>query len=190
MKGLFKACLKTLRTFPWVDDTESDRTVSGLRNWAMESPGVIVNSQQASTRLISGQNNRMEKGECALVLVRANVRWNHTGLFVKKGEEYQFFVLPDQWWLDAGIPSTADGYRCPLIEWWMSLGKNLKHLPEAKWMALGGAIGEDDTTAFLIGKSRSDTIDRDGELICFANDARWFFWNNIGRIWVSILRVN
>jgi hypothetical protein len=156
----------------------------------MEPPGVIVNTQQTSIRVISPQNNRMEKGECALVLVAANVRWSHTGLFVKTGEEYQFFVLPGQWWLDAYIPSTADGYRCSLIEWCMSLGKNWKHLPEAKWMALGGAIGENDSTAFLIGESRAHTIDHDGELICFANDARGFFWNDVGHMWVSILRVN
>jgi hypothetical protein len=156
----------------------------------MEPPGVIVNIQQAATRLISQQNERMEKAECALVLVRANVRWSHTGLFVKSKEEYKFCVLPGQWWLDAGIPSTAAGYRYPLIEWYMSLAKNLKHLPEAKWMALGGAIGENDSTAFLIGESRAHTMDRDGELICFANDARWFCRNNVGHMWVFVLRVN
>ena len=30
-----------------------------------------------------------------------------------------------------------------------SLAKNLKHLPEEKWMALGAAIDETDSTAFL-----------------------------------------
>ena len=62
----------------------------------------------------------------------------------------------------------------------MSVAKNLSHLPEAKWMALGATIGENDTTAFLIGELRvgelrARTFDLDGELICFANDARWFF---------------
>ena len=105
-EDLFTACVKTLRRFPWVDEeNESDLTASSIRNCAKESPGMIVNTQQKSTRLFSQQKNRIENGECALFLVKANVRWNHTGLFVKKGEEYQFFVLPGQWWLDTGIPS-------------------------------------------------------------------------------------
>jgi len=155
----------------------------------MKPLGVILNTEQLSTRPISSEHNRLEKGESALVFVEASIRWSYTGLSVKKGEEYEFSVLPGQWWLDAGIPSTATGYRCPLIEWLMSLAKNLKHLPAEKWMALGGSIGEDDSTAFLIGESRAQPIDRDGELICFANDARGFFWNNVGHMWTLILRV-
>jgi hypothetical protein len=59
----------------------------------------------------------------------------------------------------------------------MSLAKNLKHLPGEKWMALGGTIGEADKTAFLVGDSARHIMETEGEITCFANDAKRFFWN-------------
>jgi hypothetical protein len=111
-------------------------------------------------------------------------------LYVRKGEEYQFLPLPGQYWLDLIIPATSVGYSFALTEWYMSLAKNLKHLPGAKWMALGAAIGEADTTAFLVADSARHIMDAEGEVTCFANDAKGFFWNNFGHIWVSIFRVS
>ena len=153
-----------------------------------ETIGIISNRRQVVTLIVSSKLNRLQQGDSAVVLVRANVRWNHTGLYVKKGEEYQFLPLPGQYWVDLIIPATAEGYSLALTEWYMSLAKNLKHLPGQKWMALGGAIGEVDKTAFLIGDSAQYAMETEGEIICFANDAKGFFWNNIGQMWVSIFR--
>jgi hypothetical protein len=66
----------------------------------MEKIGIIANRQQAVTRIVSPKLNRLEQSDSAVVLVRANVRWNHTSLHVKKGEEYQFLPLPGQCWVD------------------------------------------------------------------------------------------
>ena len=53
LEDLFTACVKTLRRFPWVDENKSDLTASSIRNCAKESPGMILNTQQKSTRLFS-----------------------------------------------------------------------------------------------------------------------------------------
>jgi hypothetical protein len=156
----------------------------------METIGIIANRQQAVTRIVSPKLNRLEQSDSAVVLVRANLRWNHTSLYVKKGEEYQFLPLPGQCWVDLIFPATPKGYSFALTEWYMSLAKNLKHLPGEKWMALGGAIGEADKTAFLVGDSVRHTMETEGEVTCFANDAKGFFWNNFGHMWVSICRVS
>ena len=72
----------------------------------------------------------------------------------------------------------------------MSLAKNLKHLPGEKWMALGAAIGETDSSAFLVGNSARHIMDAEGEITCFANDAKGFFWDNFGYLWIFIFRVS
>ena len=41
-------------------------------------------------------------------------------------------------------------------------------------------------TLFLVGKNKTFTAPATGELVCFANDAMGLYWNNEGRINVTV----
>ena len=71
----------------------------------------------------------------------------------------------------------ADGKRIPPVSpkgwerWYLRPFAYLKRVRSAHWYELTGAVGDPFKQTFAIGLARKVTIDSDGELFLFANDA-------------------
>ena len=46
------------------------------------------------------------------------------------------------------------------------------------------------TRRFRVGSHLDFTATHDGELVCFANDADWLYWNNEGQLRVDVTRTS
>lgn len=129
-------------------------------------------------------------GDSAVVQVRAHLPVNQTHLKVMQGTRYQFIVPPCQFWIDFFIRATAAGYRRSPIWFTQELFRGLKPLPTNNWFALVGAIDHPNNCPFLVGEETEPiSMQANGMLILFANDAKGFYWNNFGSLLVAITRV-
>ncbi len=132
---------------------------------------------------------RLRPGESALVPIVAREKWNGTGIAARKGQQYEFTVLPGQKWNDAWVSTDADG-RSPLYyRFYLSLFNPLKRCQAAPWFSLIGSIGQEPGQGFLIGAHREVTMTGEGMLNCYANDVPGFYGNNSGVLWTLIKRV-
>ncbi|NJK90351.1 MAG: hypothetical protein HC904_00070 [Blastochloris sp.] len=120
--------------------------------------------------------------------VWAEKKWNPSGLLIEQGGIYEFRteVLEDL--SDASIPCTPDGFDSVNIL--MTLTEWLRRAPSDKWFCLMGTQNFKMTTAFTIGSARRDyKANHSGELMCFVNDVSGFYFNNKGRISVTVIRI-
>ena len=97
------------------------------------------------------------------------------------GERYRFEAAGV--WYDAAIRTDAAGYPSPTP--FFRLLARFRRRPRDTWFALIGAIGQDESTTFLIGKGGEMDITADGILHCYANDLSSFYGNNSG--WLTDL---
>lgn len=131
---------------------------------------------------------------------------NATHLSVKRGEKLHFEVIgsspackdgghadprlvacdqPDcaNWADGRQRPNDANGWECLLLRPFFFL----KRVRSAHWYELTGAVGHDPfLQTFAIGKENDATIEANGELFLFANDASWRYPNNYGSLRVRI----
>jgi hypothetical protein len=126
---------------------------------------------------------RLAAGDERTVRVCARPHWNHTGIAVKPGEVYELTAHGS--WSDASHTVTAAGYE---------IGKLAPFRPfrrrrDAPWFELIGALGESERSTFRIGEHASIPFDASGELVLYANDASFMYWNNCGSIDVVVRRV-
>ena len=125
------------------------------------------------------------------VQVHSRKIWNATGIEVAAGERYAFRAQGE--WTDFTIDASPKGYatmEAPgLSRKFLSFFEHARRMPGANWFALIGAIGQDETSAFLIGERREDwEATGNGELMCFANDVRMAYFNNCGSVTLTITR--
>lgn len=66
--------------------------------------------------------------------------------------------------------------------------ENLRTRKE-NWFALVGCIGQTSETAFLIGEEWEDVAQAFGELCCYANDLNNMYWNNWGKLTLTIKEI-
>ncbi len=116
--------------------------------------------------------------------------WNHTGILLKSDSIYKLEVIPaDQVWYDGHKlpPFTADGKMLPYLALWYPFIR----MPFVKWFALLGCIDKKRSTYFKIGTVCDNySPEIDGELICFANDARRFYkHNNEGQMELTVTKI-
>lgn len=123
---------------------------------------------------------QLEKGESTSVQILASKKWNDTGLEVAAGETYDFTAAGT--WTDLVFTHNADGGT----NWYMNLFNNKKRSTAHLWFALMGSI--DQSIPFLIGTSSTIRFTSSGTLYCFANDANGFYWNNCGKLTLTITR--
>lgn len=109
--------------------------------------------------------------------------WVDTGVRVVAGWSYQLTATGR--WRDAGIDTDAAGYRSanPFQRW----TERWRRQPDAPWFTLVGAIDRRNETQFVIGSGLVWQATTSGTLTCFANDLRWFYFNNAGCV---LLRVD
>jgi len=121
-------------------------------------------------------------GQSLNLNVFAKDYWTPSNLMVNTGEVYQFSSTGI--WLDWFIFCNANGYSI----FYMNLLNGLKRAPNGQWFELAGAVNQ--SNPFAIGKNNTITITNSGSLDLFANDANGFYWNNFGKVNVTITRVN
>lgn len=116
------------------------------------------------------------------VEIDSRAAWVDTGVCVIAGRSYLLSVTGR--WSDAGIDTDAAGYRSAnVFQRWT---ERWRRQPDAPWFALVGAIDKRKPTQFVIGRRLVLQATASGELTCFANDLRWFYFNNSGGV---VLRV-
>jgi hypothetical protein len=125
---------------------------------------------------------KLEPNQSLTLEILAQTPWNETELDVLPGETYLFAAEGS--WMDWGLKKTADGYA----NWYMNLYNRLKRVEEAKWFELIGS--PDKINFYRIGSKSTTTFREAGTLCFFANDARCFYWNNSGKIFLKITRVS
>ncbi|KAA9332051.1 hypothetical protein F0P96_11200 [Hymenobacter busanensis] len=127
----------------------------------------------------------LAQGQSLETTVQARLPWNATGAYLLRGHRYRLSVPPGQTWLDAHIESGPEGQPGQGIQ---RLAGWLRRAP-FPWFALVGAIGPDGPP-FLIGSGVAEFRPAaDGELLCYANDARLFYGNNHGTMRLLITRL-
>ena len=132
-------------------------------------------------------------GETAndIPLVCARHPWNSSGLKLVAGGQYRFEVTNVSDWRDFFIKSTpGEGhlkfrwlFNIPPIRW-------LRQFKGSDWFTLIGSIDKKKDSFFFIGNRLDYVPDLTGELFTFANDAPWFYWNNHGRLRLTVTRLS
>jgi hypothetical protein len=132
------------------------------------------------------QLNPLKSGQSKSFVVDAAKLWNPSGIALERGRVYDVNVEGDQTWKDWCIPTDADGYTREALRPF----EFLKRVPDQNWLKLIGAIGRDGRTPIIIGSGMTNfSPSKSGELLCFANDLAWMYWNNCGSIRVTVTRI-
>jgi hypothetical protein len=118
--------------------------------------------------------------------IPARKTWVGTGVELEAGATY--LLTARGTWIDWWRPATAAGYRSP--NGFMKLAERRRRVPDSLWFALIGTLGRDMSTAFVIGEECQFIPRTSGELVCFANDVRGFYWNNRGKVDLFVGRLS
>ena len=116
------------------------------------------------------------------VLIDSRESWCDTGIRLAAGRSYRLSARGT--WRDASIVTDAAGYASRNL--FQRATERLRRLPDAPWFALIGAVDRRPETQFVIGTDCLFTALRDGELTCFANDLRFFDFNNDGTVTLAV----
>ena len=127
---------------------------------------------------------RLKLGEKQSVRIFARYLWNHTDIELEEGGQYDFHAAGK--WTDLIIITDADGYQ----RLYMSPFEKFRRIPDQNWFALIGTRDEWLNKAFLIGKKSTFKATFNGELVCFANDIEYFYWNNHGSVELTVTRIS
>lgn len=127
---------------------------------------------------------RLAPGEEKTVSACARAHWNHTGIAVKPDEAYEFTARGS--WSDASHTVTAKGYELKRL----AAFRPFRRRRNALWFELIGAVGESERTSFRIGEHIPVTFHSSGELVLYANDAWFMYWNNTGNVEVIVRRMH
>lgn len=118
-------------------------------------------------------------------IIKARKLWNRTGIEVVAGQTYS--LSAHGIWVDCYIQHGPEGDPSPNT--YMRLFERLRRVSDQNWFTLIGAVNENIGTAFAIGKNRTLPMNYSGELTCFANDVRGFYWNNLGSVLLDVTPV-
>jgi len=132
-------------------------------------------------------------GESHTCEVLAESKYNWSGVGLKAGASYSFFVPEDDTWDDASITCGPAGWESEQLPWYkegiVKAFEKRRRLKGANWFALIGALGDEDIELFLIGdKAEPYKAPHDAELYLFANDLPSKYHNNKGSLLVTITR--
>jgi hypothetical protein len=141
----------------------------------------------------------LKENERCAVPVPAAYALTRTRIAVRAGESYRIEHLPGQIWYDAERRLIAlEGERGSLL---MRMANGLKKKEQQPYFALIAVVvapdGTESTTNWISLGDRRDgdtspkdvlKITEDGELGLYPNDARGFYSNNQGLLWVRVSR--
>ncbi|MFZ0257361.1 MAG: hypothetical protein WAN46_17370 [Gammaproteobacteria bacterium] len=107
-----------------------------------------------------------------------------TGIDMAPGEQYEL-AATGLWW-DFFIPSSPNGFFfLPDI----LVNRFLRHRP-SNFFALIGCLDRRPDQQFFVGKHCNYKPEVPGRLFCFANDVSGFYWNNWGKVDLTIKRLH
>lgn len=116
--------------------------------------------------------------------IAARTKANHTRLRLQAGATYRFEATGE--WQDRQITCGPSGYASPA--WYFRLVERWRRLPKAPWFALVGQMGPSGEP-FLIGSGRELALSTAEELLCFANDLPFLYWNNSGTVSLTVTQI-
>jgi hypothetical protein len=116
------------------------------------------------------------------VAIDSRAHWVDTGVLIVAGATYELRATGT--WRDASIDTDASGYASANI--FQRLTERLRRMPDAPWFALIGAIDRREDTQFVIGTASRFRATASGQLTCFANDLRGFYFNNSGNVILTV----
>ncbi len=137
---------------------------------------------------------RLAETASVTVKIRAESYWNASGLVLEKGATYNFEMIEESDWKDAGKDATAEGWVVPATGF-LAAARSLARAPDRKYFYLMGVLrggcydGLTCEQLFPIGKESKFTAPADGEFCSFANDIPLMYWNNEGSITLKISRL-
>ena len=106
-------------------------------------------------------------------------RWNDTGVDVVKGVLYDVTVTGQ--WCDAKEPCGPEGWPGNRF---INLFTLLRRARQFRWAALVGSVDQRKPYVHVMpGVIKAPAT---GRLFCFFNDARGFYWNNSGKLVITI----
>lgn len=127
--------------------------------------------------------------------VLAELKFNWSGIFLKKGATYEILTPAGDTWSDDTIECGPDGWASEDLPWFkeklVTLFENRRRLPEANWFELVGAYDDENDHLFRLGQTEGGQeykATRSGELYLFANDLNSKYDNNSGDLKVTITR--
>lgn len=123
--------------------------------------------------------HRLQPGESRTARIDAGTRNNRTGIELEAGATYDCAATGG--WKDAGIDHDANGKDVPKLRWWTVV----RRVREAGWFRLIGVV---DGETHLLGVHAMMTPSKSGELVCYANDVWFMYWNNKGSIELRVTR--
>ncbi|QFY42616.1 DUF2235 domain-containing protein [Candidatus Methylospira mobilis] len=136
----------------------------------------------------------LDINETVQVSICAAQYWNHSGVLVKPGQSFHFEASGT--WCDSDYQSPPDGYENYPGKHWMSWFKWSRRCRTANWFVLIGAVGKTCSNGkmHVLGAGKYAeapfTPQREGELLCFANDTFGFYRNNSGAVTLKITRIS
>ena len=125
------------------------------------------------------QATPMSPGEIRTIKIHAATYDNATGVLLQPGVTYQFRAAGT--WCDASIECGPDGHDAPRLRYFRWMRRSRPN----HWFALIGRAGGQ---TFLIASAATITPTEAGELLCYANDVRFMYWNNKGSVTLTIVR--
>ena len=131
-------------------------------------------------------------GDSIALSVFASEKYNHTGLLMEKGREYDIKVLEDQFWYDASIKCDAEGWNREdinkgLAEVAIKFMESRRRVPDRDWFFLCCSIDDSDEVVYPVGKhARGFSPHKTGEFCPFANDLDSRYGNNRGKITLNV----
>lgn len=132
------------------------------------------------------------------ILIRADCKWNDTGIDVTKGASYQ--ITATGHWIDAKYERSAQGYRSddPDISRFMRpffrFSERWRRKQEANWFSLICSVNRDENNWIDVGDALAQsqngiatiTAPDSGRLYCTANDLPFMYWNNKGALLLEL----
>lgn len=118
--------------------------------------------------------------------VMACKKWNSSGVMAAPGQRFAFAAVGE--WRDLYITSDADGIRRP--NWLQRTFEDKKRIREARYFELAGEHGQDSGRVFRIGREEDwrTPSGESAEILLFANDVAFAYFNNFGSLMVTIKR--
>lgn len=136
---------------------------------------------------------RINVGDSCNICVSARSFRNYAKLYVNQNETYQFEMIDvEEPWRDFICYSPLFGFRKVWMYWFVK-----PRISIGNYFALSGGIGINDDFLFIIFSNEKDVMSgnevkmpANGELFLFANDAKYFYFNNHGKVNIKITRKN
>jgi hypothetical protein len=127
----------------------------------------------------------LQCGESREATIDARKLWNETCIRLEGGSRYSLAVLGEQYWFDASTRTDAGGYESSRL----APFRRMRRIPGAAWFSLIGTIDRDLSVSCVIGKGIEWIAPTSGELVCFANDVWFMYWNNRGSLRLVVERL-